>query len=85
MKTTKFEYKGTSYELQYSLDHDEIEIMVDGKDLLYEDEYLFLEIFSASEHHIIEQQYLEEERMREEHYENQLQEDCLNYELDHGY
>ena len=85
MKTTKFEYKGISYELQYSLDHDEIEIMVDGKDLLYEDEDLFLEIFSASEHHIIEQQELVKDNMRREYYESQLQEDYLNYELDHGY
>ena len=85
MKTTKFEYKGVSYELQFSLDHDEIEIMVDGKDLLDEDEDLFLEIFAASESHISEQQYLERERMFEEHRENQIQEDCLNYELDHGY
>jgi predicted aldo/keto reductase-like oxidoreductase len=84
MKTT-FNHKGINYELQYELDHDEIQVMLDGKDLLYEDEDLFLEIFAASEFHITEQQEEFRERMREEYYEAQLQEDCLNYDFDHGY
>jgi hypothetical protein len=82
---TKFNHKGIDYELQFELDHDEIEIIVDRKNLLYEDEDLFLEIFAASEFHITDQQHLEKERRSSEHYENKLQEDCLNYELDHGY
>jgi len=84
MKTT-FNHKGINYELEYKLEHNEIDIIIDGKDLCYEDEDLFLEIFAASEFHIIEQQELVKDNMRQEYYESQLQEEYLNYELDHGY